>query len=142
VSSIDGLDSKVLEDIFENSGLSFEHISKKVWKVSYVGETSDFQIMVDLNNPFVTLSINSYVFSPEDNECRLDLYTHLLKVNKEMDHAKFSLGEKGLVSLTMLITPLKRDPIRSLKKRLKSFCEYADNNYLDVLNIAQERHIS
>lgn len=137
--SSDDLDSKDLEDIFEQERLDYKKMSNNTWQITYAGETSDFRVVIEKNKHGLTLKISPYVFSPDDKACKLALYTYLLRLNGQIHHTKFNLEKSGHVSLSMESAYSKKT-LSFFHRTLKTLCAYADTHYLDVLNLAQSGH--
>ena len=133
------LDSKDIEVFFEHARLDYKKISNSSWQTTCSGETNDFPVLIEKNRHGLVLKICSYVFSPDDKDCKLALYAHLLKLNGRMHQAKFHLEKSGWISLSLETTFTKKN-LSLFHHKLKSLCAYADKHYLDVLNMAQSGH--
>lgn len=140
MSSEDGLDVEDIEELFVEARLDFKRVSASTWQTSFDGETNKFLIRVAKERWGLSFSIRPYVPAPQDRACRLALYTHLLELNRQMPYTKFTLESPHTVIFTMEIVLNKKSPL-PLESAFEAFCSHADSHYLDILNMAQERHL-
>ena len=74
--------------------------------------------------------------APKNEDCALQLYRHLLRLNREMNMAKFAIDDDADVVLTVEL-PTENLDESEFKDALDALSYYADRHYVEVLNLAQ-----
>ena len=105
------------------------------WRSAFTGDRSSFKFYVRLTDNWIFFSIVPFVTTPKGEREALALYRHLLKLNRDMNMAKFSLDQDGDVILSVEL-PTENLDDSEFKDALDALSFYADRHYLDVSKLA------
>jgi hypothetical protein len=92
-------------------------------------------VLVHLTKDWLYFIISPFVNAPR-KECERRLYLHLLRVNHAINMAKFSIDADGDVVLTVEL-PTENLDYSEFSDGINALSYYADQHYMDVLNLAQ-----
>ena len=81
--------------------------------------------------------IAPFVLKPKDPECERRLYRHLLRLNYEINMAKFTVDPDGDITLTVEL-PTENLDYSEFADAINALSYYADEHYLEILNLAQD----
>jgi hypothetical protein len=126
---------ETVEQYFEQYGWSYERMGKHDFRTGFRGDVSLFRIMVRLTENWVYFSISPFVVAPQDPECERKLYKHLLRLNQEINMAKFTIDEDGDAILTVEL-PCENLDYNEFADALGALSYYADDNYVQVFVLA------
>lgn len=105
------------------------------WRSAFKGDRSSFTVYVRLTDDWIFFSIVPFVTTPKGEREALALYRHILKLNRDMNMAKFSLDEDGDLTLSVEL-PTENLDDSEFKDALDALSFYADRHYLDVSKLA------
>lgn len=129
---------ETIHEYFDTYGWSYDFDEEnKTWHTGFRGKTSNFTIFVHLTENWIIFSIAPFVNAPEDDICRRNLHTHLLRLNFIINMAKFSLDEENDVVLTVEL-PTEGLDYSGFSDGLNALSFYADAHHLEILNVAQD----
>lgn len=114
----------------------FKRVDETTWLLTYRGDASSFRLFVRLIRNWILFTIYPFVTSPDSPQARLRLYRQLLKLNHQMNLAKFSMDEDEEVVLVVEF-PTENLDFSEFKDALDILSYYSDRFYLDVLNLAR-----
>ena len=120
---------------FEQYGWSYEKIGESDFRTGFRGDVSVFRITVRVTDDWVYFSISPFIVAPQDADCERKLYKHLLKLNHEINMAKFTIDDEGDVVLTVEL-PGKELDYSEFSDALGALSYYADDNYAQVFLLA------
>jgi hypothetical protein len=120
---------------FEQYGWTYERVAESDFRTGFRGDVSSFRIVVRLAGEWVYFSIAPFVVAPQDEECGRKLYKHLLKLNHEMNMAKFTVDNDNDVILTVELPSAALD-YSEFSDALGALAYYADDNYARVFALA------
>jgi len=126
---------ETVEQYFEQYGWSYERTGEHDFRTGFRGDVSLFRIMVRLTENWVYFSISPFVVAPQDPECERKLYKHLLRLNQEINMAKFTIDEDGDAILTVEL-PSENLDYNEFADALGALSYYADDNYVRVFVLA------
>lgn len=106
------------------------------WTTGFRGDVASFRIFVRLTEKWIYFTIIPFVIAPQDPQCASRLHWHLLRLNREINMAKFCLDEDNDVVLTVEL-PCENLDYSEFSDAIGAMCYYADEHYLKVLNLAQ-----
>lgn len=129
------LTPEVLKDYFEQYGWTHEQIGETDFQTGFRGDVAIYRIRVRLAGDWVYFSIAPFVIAPQEPECERKLYRRLLKLNHEMNMAKFTVDEDGDVMLTVEL-PSDNLDYSEFTDALAALAYYADDNYVPVFILA------
>ena len=133
---IAGVDA--IHKYFQAYGWSFDFDAQTAtWKTGFRGETANFNVLLHMSDDWLYFAINPLVNAPRDSRCVHRLERHLLRVNHTVNLAKFSIDAEGDVVLTVEL-PTENLAYSHFVDALGALCHYADQHYLDLLNLAQD----
>ena len=128
--------SNRVEELLNADGWPFERIDEHTWRSGFRGDVNSFRFFVRLTENWIFFTIVPFVVAPRTEESALALYRHLLKLNREINMAKFAIDDDADVVLTVEL-PTENLDASEFKDALDALSYYADKHYLDVLNLAQ-----
>src|SRR5262245_12446280 len=128
---------RIVEEFLAKDGWPFERIDEHTWRSGFRGEVNSFRFFVRLTDNWIFFTIVPFVVAPRSDERALDLYGHLLRLNREMNMAKFAIDDDADVVLTVEL-PIESLDESEFKDALDALSYYADKHYLEVLNLAQQ----
>ena len=131
------LSAKGVEEFLAKDGWPFERIDDNTWRSGFRGDVNSFRFFVRLTDNWIFFTIVPFVVAPKNDACALQLYRHLLKLNREINMAKFAIDDDADVVLTVEL-PTDNLNEGSFKDALDALAYYADKHYLEVLNVAQQ----
>ena len=125
-----------VEEFLTKDGWPFERVDDHTWRSGFRGDVNSFRFFVRLTDNWIFFTIVPFVVAPKNEECALQLYRHLLRLNREMNMAKFAIDDDADVVLTVEL-PTENLDESEFKDALDALSYYADRHYLEVLNLAQ-----
>jgi hypothetical protein len=125
-----------VEELLNADGWPFERIDDNTWRSGFRGDVNSFRFFVRLTENWIFFTIVPFVVAPRTEQSALSLYRHLLKLNREINMAKFAIDDDADVVLTVEL-PTENLDASEFKDALDALSYYADKHYLDVLNLAQ-----
>ena len=125
-----------VEELLNADGWPFERIDENTWRSGFRGDVNSFRFFVRLTENWIFFTIVPFVVAPKNQECALQLYRHLLRLNREMNMAKFAIDDDADVVLTVEL-PTENLDESEFKDALDALSYYADRHYVEVLNLAQ-----
>ncbi len=131
------LNSELVEEFLKTDGWPVERVDKNTWRSGFRGDVNSFRFYVRLTDNWIFFTIVPFVVAPRQDDHARELYRHLLKLNREINLAKFAIDDDDDVVLTVEL-PIEEAGDASMKDALEALAYYADRHYLDVLTIAQQ----
>ncbi|HEY7956093.1 MAG: YbjN domain-containing protein [Polyangia bacterium] len=126
-----------VEELMSNDGWPFERVDDHTWRSGFRGDVNSFRFFVRLTDNWIFFTIVPFVVAPKHESQALQLYRHLLRLNREINMAKFAIDDDADVVLTVEL-PTENLDESEFKDALDALSYYADRHYLDVLNLAQQ----
>jgi len=127
-----------IHQFFDRFGWEYEFEEEtNTWYTAFRAKTSNFPIFVYLTDHFLVFTISPMVNAPEEEACRQNLHTHLLRLNYIVRMAKFSLDEEDNVELSVEV-PLDGLEYAAFSDGLNAISHTADMFHLEILNISQD----
>jgi hypothetical protein len=130
------LTHKDVEEYLSRDGWPFERLDNYTWRSGFRGDVNSFRFFVRLTENWIFFTIVPFVVGPKEEETALKLYRHLLRLNREVNMAKFAIDDDHDVVLTVEL-PTQNLGESEFKDALDALSYYADRHYLDILNLAQ-----
>jgi hypothetical protein len=127
-----------VEEFLTKDGWPFEKVDDVTWRSGFRGDVNSFRFFVRLTENWIFFTIVPFVVAPKLEATALALYRHLLKLNREINMAKFAIDDDADVVLTVEL-PTENLDESEFKDALDALSYYADKHYLDVLNLAQTK---
>jgi hypothetical protein len=127
-----------VEELLTQDGWPFERVDDHTWRSGFRGDVNSFRFFVRLTDNWIFFTIVPFVVAPKTEHAALSLYRHLLKLNREINMAKFAIDDDADVVLTVEL-PTENLDESEFKDALDALSYYADKHYLDVLNLAQQK---
>jgi len=129
--------AEIIDSYFEQYGWSYNREpDSNNWTTGFRGDVSSFRIFVKLTDNWIYFTIIPFIIAPKDPERTRRLNWHLLRLNREINMAKLCLDEDNDVVLTVEL-PGENLDYSEFSDALGALCYYADDAYLEMLNIAQ-----
>lgn len=117
-------------------GWPVEEISSTTLQSRFRGKARIFPMLVYVDDGFVTFAVLPYAHSPDDVEDAEDLLKQLLRYNRQMNLAKFSLDEDDDVVLSVEYRLADLDP-SEVRDAVDVVSFYADKYFEDVSKLAR-----
>jgi len=130
------LNPQRVEEFLTKDGWPYERVDDHTWRSGFRGDVNSFRFFVRLTENWIFFTIVPFVVAPKLESSALNLYRHLLKLNREINMAKFAIDDDSDVVLTVEL-PTENLDESEFKDALDALSYYADKHYLDVLNLAQ-----
>ena len=124
-----------IKEYFDQYGWTYEQVNETDFRTSFRGDVAVFRIYVRVSGSWVYFSIAPFVLTTQDPKCELKLYKHLLKLNHEINMAKFTVDEDGDVLLTVEL-PSESLDYSEFSDALGALSYYADDNYAQIFILA------
>jgi len=124
-----------LTEYFDQYGWTYQQVNENYIRTAFGGDIGSFVIQVRISGDWVYFAISPFVVAPKDAECERKLHKHLLKLNHEMNMAKFTTDPDGDVILTVEL-PSENLDYSEFSDALGALCYYADDNYAQVFILA------
>jgi len=116
-------------------GWPVDAISANTLQSRFRGKARIFPMLVHVDEKFVTFAVLPYARAPEEAEDADELLTQLLRYNRQMNLAKFSLDEDDDVVLSVEYRLADLDP-SEVRDAVDMVSFYADKYYEDVGKLA------
>jgi len=120
----------------EKDGWPIEPMSPSTIRSRFRGTDRIFRLLVHLEDAFVTLAVIPFVRLPEDPAIAEDLMRRLLRLNREINMAKFSVDEDGDVILSVEYRLEHLDP-SEVRDAVDVLSFYADRHYAEIDRLVQ-----
>ena len=127
-----------VEEFLKRDGWPYERVDDHTWRSGFRGDVNSFRFFLRLTDNWVFFTIVPFVVAPRAAASAHELYRHLLKLNREINMAKFAIDDDSDVVLTVEL-PTENLEEAEFKDALDALSYYADKHYLEVLNMAHER---
>lgn len=127
---------ETIDSFFEQYGWTYDKNVDDTWLTGFRGDVASFRIFVKVTEHWAFFTIAPLVVAPQDEECTRRLNWHLLRMNRDINMAKFCLDSDGDVVLTVEL-PTENLDYSEFSDAMGALCHYADDTYLEILNLAQ-----
>lgn len=117
-------------------GWPVEELSKTTLQSRFRGKARIFPMLVHVDGAYVAFSVLPYARAPEDADDAEELLKQLLRFNRQMNLAKFSLDEDDDVVLSVEYRMADLDP-SEVRDAVDVVSFYADKYYADVDKLAR-----
>ncbi|MEO6954456.1 MAG: YbjN domain-containing protein [Polyangia bacterium] len=131
------LTAERVEEFLKGDGWPVERVDRNTWRSGFRGDVNSFRFYVRLTDNWIFFTIVPFVVAPRSSDHARELYRHLLRLNREINLAKFAIDDDDDVVLTVEL-PIEDAGDASMKDALEAMAYYADRHYLEVLTIAQQ----
>jgi hypothetical protein len=131
-----GIATETIDSFFEQYGWTFEKSGEDLWFTGFRGDVSNYRIFIKVTEHWAYFTIAPFVVAPKDEDCTRRLNWHLLRLNRDINMAKFCLDADGDVVLTVEM-PTESLDYGQFSEALGALSYYADDSYLEVLNLAK-----
>jgi hypothetical protein len=119
----------------EKDGWPIEVVSESTLRSRFRGGDRIFPVFVHLEPAYVTFAVIPFARLPDDEEVAEEVVAHLLRQNREMNMAKFSVDEDGDVILSVEYRIEHLDP-SEVRDALDVLSFYAEKYREDIQRIA------
>jgi hypothetical protein len=119
-------------------GWPVETISKTTLQSRFRGKPRIFPLLVHIEDRFVTFAVLPYAHSPDDPDDAEDLLRQLLRYNRQMNLAKFSLDEDDDVVLSVEYRLADLDP-SEVRDAVDVVSFYADKYHDEIARLTRSR---
>jgi hypothetical protein len=132
---------ETIDSYFEEYGWKYKRDEDGDWITGFRGDVQSFRFFIRLTEHWVYFTISPFIVAPKDPACQQRLHAHLLRLNRDINMAKFCLDGDMDVVLTVEL-PRENFDYSEFSDAIGALCHYADNNYLEILNLAQSPEAS
>lgn len=127
---------ETIDGFFEKYGWTYQRDTPDVWRTGWRGDVASFRMFIKLTENWIYFTISPFVVAPKKPECKEKLYFHLLRLNRDINMAKFCIDSDGDLVLTVEL-PCANLDYEEFSDAIGALCYYADDTYLEMLNLAQ-----
>ena len=131
------VDGAHVEELLRADNRPFERIDAGTWRSSFHAESKSFRFFVRLTESWIFFTIVPFISAPKNPAAAHRLHARLLKLNRDINMAKFALDEDGDVVLTVEL-PTENLDASEFRDAMDALSFYADRHYVEVARIAQE----
>lgn len=131
---------ETIEQFFQQYQWSYTRSSKNTWITGVRTSVSSFRIFIRISEHWIYFVINPFVVAPSDDEDRMRLYYHVLRLNLDMNMAKFGLDSDGDIFLAIEL-PTENFEYSHFSDALNGISHHAERLYSEVFNLAQNAEI-
>lgn len=124
-----------IEDYFARYAWSYTRSSEDTWITGVRTSVSSFRIFVRLSEHWVYFVINPFVVAPPKPIDRVRFYYHVLRLNLDMNMAKFGLDNDGDLFLAVEL-PTENFNYSHFADALNGISHHAERLYSEVFNLA------
>lgn len=117
--------------VLEAQGWPVERLSESTLRSRFRSKDRIFPLFVHVEPLFVTFAVIPYARLPEDPESADELMVRLLKLNREINLAKYSVDDDGDVILSAEYRIEHLDP-SEIRDAVDVLSFYADKHHEDV----------
>ncbi|MDC0748437.1 MULTISPECIES: YbjN domain-containing protein [Polyangium] len=117
--------------VLEAQGWPVERLSEATLRSRFRSKDRIFPLFVHLEPLFVTFAVIPYARLPEDPDSAEALMTRLLKLNREINLAKYSVDDDGDIILSVEYRIEHLDP-SEIRDAVDVLSFYADKHHEDV----------
>ncbi|MDI1483096.1 YbjN domain-containing protein [Polyangium sp. y55x31] len=121
--------------VLEAQGWPVERLSEATLRSRFRSKDRIFPLFVHLEPLFVTFAVIPYARLPEDPDTAEALMTRLLKLNREINLAKYSVDDDGDIILSVEYRIEHLDP-SEIRDAVDVLSFYADKHHEDVNKLA------
>lgn len=118
-------------------GWPIEKLTDVTIQSKFRGKARVFPMLIHMSDEFVAFAVLSYVRAPEDADDADDLLRQLLRYNRQMNLAKFSIDEDDDVILSVEYRLADLDP-SEVRDAASVVSFYADKYYEEVERLARK----
>jgi len=141
MGEVDAAKCEMVERYFTQYGWKFNRGDEMgTWHTGFRGEVASFNIFVRVTEWWIYFIINPFVVGPKNDELKMRLYTHILRLNQDINVAKMCLDRDFDVVLTVELpcdTP-ESFQYSEFEDAINLLCHYCDTYYLEILKLATE----
>jgi hypothetical protein len=128
------VDPATVEDYLRKEERPFERIDASTWRSAFHGETKSFRFFIRLTENWIFFTIVPFVLAPKTERGQHSLHRLLLRLNREINMAKFAIDDDEDVVLTVEL-PTENLDQSEFKDALDALSYYADKHYLEAARI-------
>lgn len=132
---------RMVEGYFTQYGWKFNHGDETgVWQTGFRGDVASFSIIVRITEWWIYFLVNPFVVGPKNPDNKMRFYTHLLRLNQDVNVAKFYLDRDNDIVLTVELPCDNAQTFQygEFEDALNLMCHYCDEYYLEILKLATE----
>ncbi|MBI5929134.1 MAG: YbjN domain-containing protein [Chloroflexi bacterium] len=128
------LTPETIEEYFSRYEWSYTRSSENTWITGVRTSVSSFRIFIRLSEHWIYFVINPFVVAPPAPEDRLRFYYHVLRLNLDMNMAKFGLDSDGDLFLAVEL-PTENFVYSHFADALNGISHHAERLYSEVFNL-------
>ena len=87
------INSSRVEELLTQDGWPFERVDDHTWRSGFRGDVNSFRFFVRLTDNWIFFTIVPFVVAPRSDDRARELYRHLLRLNREINLAKFAIDD-------------------------------------------------
>ena len=126
---------ETIEEYFSRYSWSYTRSSENTWITGVRTSVSSFRIFIRLSEHWVYFVINPFTVTPPNPDDRLRVYYHVLRLNLDMNMAKFGLDSDGDIFLAVEL-PTENFDYSHFADALNGISHHAERLYSEVFNLS------
>lgn len=124
-----------IRTVLAASGWPVERLSESTLRSRFRSKDRVFPLFVHVEPLFVTFAVIPYARLPEDPDAADELMAELLRMNREINLAKYSVDDDGDIILSVEYRIEHLDP-SEIRDAVDVLSFYADKHHQDVTKMA------
>ncbi len=134
------LSPETIDEYFQRYSWTYTRSSENTWITGVRTSVSSFRIFIRMSEHWIYFVINPFVVSPPNPEDRMRVYYHILRLNLDMNMAKFGLDSDGDIFLAVEL-PTENFTYSHFADALNGISHHAERLYSEVFNLAHNPDI-
>jgi len=126
---------EIIEEYFSRYSWSYTRSSENTWITGVRTSVSSFRIFIRLSEHWVYFVINPFTVTPPNPDDRLRVYYHVLRLNLDMNMAKFGLDSDGDIFLAVEL-PTENFQYSHFADALNGISHHAERLYSEIFNLS------
>lgn len=126
---------ETIEEFFSRYSWSYTRSSENTWITGVRTSVSSFRIFIRLSEHWVYFVINPFTVTPPNPDDRLRVYYHVLRLNLDMNMAKFGLDSDGDIFLAVEL-PTENFDYSHFADALNGISHHAERLYSEIFNLS------
>lgn len=122
----EAIETEDIPDFFKRYGWDYERRGADLFRTGFQGDEHDYEIWLRISEPWVFFTINPFMNKPLEGEHSLEVVSLLLKVNEEINLAKFAIDGDGDLALSVEL-PSAGTGYTHFADALAALSHYADH---------------
>jgi hypothetical protein len=126
----------LVDAYFQRYKWMYQRTAPGVWQTGWRSNVASFQMFVKLTSRWIYFTVSPFVSGPIDPNRSERLNHYLLRLNRDINMAKFCLDSDRNIVLTVEM-PCANLDYEEFADALNTLCHYAEDVYIELRNLAR-----